>query len=162
MTLTAATIGSRSVHPGILVQLGDYRYSSRETISWGGYTWISAGITKTGPSDIGSGRAEIGITLVDNETTWPAVILAGLAHDLPCVVLLYYINANGAAETEQIFGGVIRSIRAENDGNGQTITFSGITEGPDVTWSPRITWKSPFAVGRGGEVRINTETFILE
>ena len=162
MSLSLATIGASHVNPGILVQLGDLRYSSRDNITLGGSTWNAAGITKSGPSESGTGRATIDISLIDNTTTWPEMILAGIDPTMTCAVWLYYVTDAGSVETEQIFSGVVRSVRAENDGSGQTISISGITEGPNVSWSPRITWYSPFAVRRGGEVRINAETFILE
>ena len=161
MALTASTLNQRATKPAIVARLGNLYYSSRDTFDWSGNTWTAAGLTKRGPDKDGSGRESIELTLYDNSTTWPALILAGLDSE-PCHVYLLYWDSSGAIEEEDIFDGVIDSASVSNDGNGQMISFRGIRQGPDVTWTPRIAWRSDFAVTRGSEITINNEVFLLE
>ena len=162
MTLSSATLSSTTTRPGILVQIGDYRYSSRGDLSWDGYDWGDGGVSYDAIESDGSGRQRVSVTLMDTSTTWPALILAGLSDDLDCFVYLIYQDGNGVISAQLVFVGKIASAETSTDGSGQMVRFEARADGPDVAWTPRISWQSDYAVRRGSQVRINNETFLLE
>ena len=161
MTLTAATVGARSTRPGILVQLGDTHLSSRGTLSYAGQTWTGSGIALRGTAADGTGASTIQLSIDDTTNTWPARILAGVAVDLSCDLWLIYLNASGAIEAQHEFSGVVRQVSV-TAGEAQQVQIEATSAAPDVGWTPRISWRSRYAVRRGAQVKIGTETYILE
>lgn len=162
MTITAATVAARSTRPGVLVRLGDTRLSSRGDLSYGGYDWTAAGIALRGTGADGSGAKTVSLSLDDVSTAWPALILAGLDVGVVCEVYLIYVNDTGTIEDQYEFSGVVRQATVSSGGGAQQIQIEGVSATPDVSWTPRISWLSPFAVRRGTQVRIGSETYVLE
>ena len=163
MTLTAATLGARRTLPGILVQLGDsLRLSSRASLSVLGFDWTAAGIRLTAIGSDGTGRQTLSLSLADPDSDWVPLILAGLAADMACNLWLTYRAADGTLETQLEFAGVIASASLSTGAEGSAVDIEAVGEGPSVSWTPRIPWRSAFAVRRGAQVTINDETFVLE
>ena len=163
MTIASATLGARNTRPGILVKLGDTRLSSRGTLTYGGFVWTSSSVALRGLGSDGTGRQTLRLTLDDTTNTWPDLIVAGLDAGLTCDLWTIYISpAAGTIEGQQSFSGVVRQASVGGWQEGQQVTIEAVSEGPNVAWTPRISWLSPFAVRRGTEVTINSETFRLE
>ena len=163
MTLTAATLGARNTAPGILVQLGaSLRLSSRGPVTVLGYDWDAADVRLTSMPADGTGSRSIAIEIADDDSAWPALILAGVDADMACRVWIIYVDATGSLEYQAEFDGVVRVATMQAQGDLQTVRIEAVGEGPNVAWTPRIAWQSDYAVRKGTEVTINNETFRLE
>ena len=161
MAIRDATLSNLNTRPSYLVLLDGERYSSRET-AVGLYTWTEAGISVQGPTVDGSGNTRVDISLDDDTSTWPAKIVAGIDQDAVATVWIRYVADDGMEETQEIFDGVISVAAVESDADGQIVKMRCVSDAPDVRWTPRISWRSDFALRRGAQVTINNETFILE
>lgn len=162
MTITTTTIGSRHTLPGILVRLDDLYYSSRDTLIYDGHEWEASAISLAGLSEDGKGFGELRLQLADNSSEWPYRILAGIGAELICQCSIVYIETDGSISAQLLFDGTITAVNITNDRQGQSIAITASKDGPAVYWTPRIAWRSPYAVRRGTEITVNEETFRLE
>jgi len=106
--------------PGYLVELGlaggTVRLSSRATLSWSGYTWLSWGLDVSGLSSDGGGEASGELRLDNADNTLSATILGpdGIG-GRPVRVWVVYTDAPGVGDAELIFDGIANDAGINRD-----------------------------------------------
>lgn len=102
-------IGQTVTAPGYLVSIEfpgqTVRMSSRGTLAWGGETWVGYDLEVSGLASDGSGEVSGVLRVGNTDSALSALILGDGIAGRPVTIRVFYGDAPGADDVEEVFAG---------------------------------------------------------
>lgn len=159
----AAAIVERGTSPGWLIEIGTttpLRYSTRGTLSYGGYTWVG-GAVLSGVEFSGDLGASVTLELPNTDNAASALALTDLLREVEVTLWAYY-DVSGTGYAEELRTLAVDAVESINSTRVE-FSLSSIAEGasrlPDVLVGPPLCNHIPPA---GTVIRWGWTTVTLE